>query len=71
MSASDNDYKFESFEEYHGNADEVRKMIEECKYCGSKLMFGHLPDYKNLIMQETARCLECGQGNRRIIHIIN
>jgi hypothetical protein len=30
-----------------------------------------MPDYKNLLVQETARCMDCGCGNRRVIHILN
>ena len=71
MSASDGDFKFESFEEYYGTAEEVKKHINECKVCGSKLILSHMPDYKNLIIQETARCIDCGSGNRKIIHVMN
>jgi hypothetical protein len=68
---SENNYKFESFVEYHGTVENVQKMIDKCQVCGSKLMLTHLPDYKNLLVQETARCLECGSGNRKVIHILN
>lgn len=68
---TNNDYKFACYEEYYGTADDVKKMISECKVCGSKLMLSHLPDYKNLLVQETARCLDCGHGNRRVIHALN
>lgn len=67
----DSDFKFESFEEYFGDVKQVKKIINECKICGSKLVLSHLSDYKNLIMQESARCPDCGQGNRKVIHIIN
>ncbi len=67
----DSDVKFEKFEEYFGGVDEVKKVIDECRICGSKLLLSHLPDYKNLIVQETARCMECGEGNRKVIHILN
>lgn len=65
------DYKFERFEEYWGTIAEVQAQIQNCKICGSKLLFSHMPDYKNLLVQETARCIECGSGNRKFIHIIN
>lgn len=73
MSAQKNDpdFKFENFVEYHGTIEDVEKKIEECEVCGSKLLLSHMPDYKNLLVQETARCMECGLGNRKIIHIIN
>lgn len=68
---SDSSYKFENFVEYHGGVENVKKMIDKCQICGSKLMLTHLPDYKNLLVQETARCLECGSGNRKVIHVLN
>jgi hypothetical protein len=68
---SETDFKFEQFEEYFGDKDQVKKIMDECKVCGSKLMLSHMPDYKNLLVQETARCLECGCGNRKVIHTLN
>ena len=67
----ENDYKFECYEEYFGGIEDVMKKIDECSSCNSKLVFSHFPDYKNLIVQETARCLDCGRGNRKIIYVIN
>lgn len=69
--AKDVDFRFEQFEEYWGSVDNVQKIIDECKVCGSKLLLSHLPDYKNLIVQETARCIDCGSGNRKLIHALN
>jgi hypothetical protein len=72
MSApNDLEFKFEKFEEYFGGVDQVKKIMDECKVCGSKLILSHMPDYKNLLVQETARCMDCGAGNRKVIHIIN
>ncbi len=67
----ENDFKFENYTDYFGDTLEVKKQITECKTCGAKLIHSHLSDYKNLIMQETSRCPECGAGNKKIIHIIN
>ncbi len=67
----ESDYKFENFQEYFGDAKQVKKQITECKICGAKLVMTHLSDYKNLLMQETCRCPECGQGQKKIIHVIN
>lgn len=67
----DAEYKFECYEEYVGGKDDVIKKIDQCSSCGSKLIFGHLPDYKNLLIQETARCVECGQIIRRVIYVLN
>jgi hypothetical protein len=65
------DYNFERFEEYFGDCKQVKRIIEECRYCGSKLVHSHLSDYKNLIIQETSRCPECGNGRKKVIHILN
>ena len=67
----DSNYKFEKFEEYYGDSQQVKKIIDDCKVCGSKLVHSHLSDYKHMVVQETARCAECGGGNRKLIHIIN
>ena len=67
----DPDFKFENFEEYFGDAKQVKKIINDCKECGAKLVQTHLSDYNNLIVQETARCPECGGGNRKMIHTLN
>lgn len=69
--ANEVDFKFETFQEYWGDELEVKKTITECKVCGSKLLLSHMPDYKNLLVQETARCIDCGSGNRKMIHILN
>ncbi|MBP5296636.1 MAG: hypothetical protein J6Y94_04815 [Bacteriovoracaceae bacterium] len=68
---SDVDYHFEQYEEYFGGREQVKKMIDECPYCGSKLVHSHLSDYQNLIIQETSRCPECGNGRKKLIHILN
>jgi len=67
----ENDYKFECYEEYFGDSDQVKRIINECRGCGAKLVLTHLPDYKNLLIQETARCIECGLNNRKLICILN
>ena len=40
-------------------------------YFFGALIFTYLSDFKNLVMEETSRCPECGQDKRKIIHIIN
>ena len=65
------DYHFENFLEYHGDIEQVTKHINFCFGCGAKLLLSHMADYKNYIIQETSRCLDCGNGTRRIIHTIN
>lgn len=67
----DPEFKFENFEEYFGDADQVSKIINECEVCDAKLIHTHLSDYKNLCIQESSRCPECGHGNRKKIHVLN
>jgi ssDNA-binding Zn-finger/Zn-ribbon topoisomerase 1 len=69
--SQDADFKFESFEEYFGDARQVKKTINECQICGSRLVFTHLSDYRNMFVQETARCPECGGNHKKLIHILN
>jgi DNA-directed RNA polymerase subunit RPC12/RpoP len=68
---SDPAYKIENYLEYHGSIEEVKKSMDECKTCGSKMLLTHVPDYKNLIIHENAKCLDCGDNSRKIVHIIN
>lgn len=68
---SDRDFKIEQYEEYYGNAKQVKKIIDNCRYCKSKLVFTHLASYKNLYMQEVARCPVCNKINRKKLHILN
>jgi len=65
------DFKFACLEEYYGDDEMVLKQIYECKECGAKMVFTHLPDYKNLLIQENPRCLDCGHGGIKTIHILN
>lgn len=69
--AAEVDFKFETFEEYFGDADQVKRLCEDCEVCGSKLIHTHMSDYKNLYVQETARCPDCGSGGGKKIHILN
>ena len=64
-------YKFERYEQYYGDAQQVKKIMDECQVCGSQLVHTHLSDYKHLMIQETARCPECGGGQRKLIHVLN
>jgi len=69
--SSSNDLKIEKFEEYFGDVIQVKSIIDDCEICGSKLVFAHLSDYKNLVIQESAHCPECGNKGRRKLHILN
>jgi C4-type Zn-finger protein len=68
---SKNDYQFEAYERYHGGIDEVKKTIEDCPQCQAKMVLSHYSDSGNLILHETARCIECDYGQRKIIHSLN
>ena len=63
--------KIETYLEYYGDAEKVAKQIDQCHECGARLLLTHLPDYKNLLMQETSRCLDCGEVHVNVIHGLN
>lgn len=65
------EFKIEDFVEFFGKADEVVERIDNCEYCGAKLLLSHLPDYRNLLIQETSRCLDCGGIHKKVLHILN
>lgn len=60
-----------SFEEYRdcfGTANDVMKRHLLCTLCGGHLHFNHLVDFRNNLMQETARCPDCGIRVRSRLH---
>ena len=65
------DYQFECFEKYVGTSEEVKEQIAYCFHCKSELIFSHLPDYKNLTLQEVKRCVKCGKSDDKIIHTLH
>lgn len=65
------EYVFEKYEEYYGEPKEVSKQITLCKICGAKLIFSHNADFQNLVMQESARCPDCGSVTCKHIHSLN
>lgn len=67
----DPDFKLEQYERYYGDLQQVKKIIDECPFCGGKLAFNYVADYKNLIVQEAGSCPKCGSNKNRIIHIMN
>ncbi|OFZ24952.1 MAG: hypothetical protein A2381_12815 [Bdellovibrionales bacterium RIFOXYB1_FULL_37_110] len=71
MSTFDSDYKFETYEEFYGDIKQVQQLIDACQICGSRLMINHLTDYTNLLVQESAICPECGNKNRKKVHVLN
>lgn len=71
MAKSNDEFQIETFLSYFGGKDKVKKIIENCPKCGSKVTLDHLPDYKNLYIQETARCYSCDWGQRKVFHTLN
>ena len=65
------EYKIEKYEEYVGNAEEISNKIDRCPICKNKLLHTHYSDHKNLIVQETSKCLECGTLEKKVFHILN
>ncbi|MCK5073738.1 MAG: hypothetical protein KAQ98_09960 [Bacteriovoracaceae bacterium] len=71
MSAFDSNFKFETYEEYYGDIKQVKELIDVCEICGNKLLMSHSADYTNLLVQESATCPECGNKNRKMIHVLH
>lgn len=67
----ENDYKLECYEKYYGKKEEIMQRLEQCSYCKAKLVSTHFSDQKNLLIQETTRCLDCGDGTKKVIHVLN
>ena len=65
------DYKIEYLEKYHGDSENVKKLIDDCPECGAKLVFQHFADYSNLLVHESAQCLDCEADDRKIISLLN
>ncbi len=59
---------FEEYKECFGEVDEVMKRLLLCTLCGGHLHFNHLLDFQNNLVQETARCPDCGVRIRQRIH---
>ena len=67
----DFEFKFESYEDFYGSIEEIKQKINLCKFCGKQLILNHQSDYKNLVIHETARCIDCGDHTRKITHQLN
>ncbi len=68
---SDSHFSPERYEEYFGDATEVKTSIYQCKYCKSKLVFNHFSNYKNLYIKETSQCTICEKHIKKKLHILN
>ena len=69
--SSSKDYEFEYYERYFGSPGNVKKIMEDCPCCGSKMVISHQSDNGTLLLHETSRCSECDYGGRKLIHVIN
>jgi DNA-directed RNA polymerase subunit RPC12/RpoP len=58
-------------EDYRDCFGEPREMMRRhllCVLCGAHLTLNHLADTKNNLIQETARCPDCGIRTRQRVH---
>jgi len=53
---------------YSGTVDDVKSQMEVCTICGSRLILKHFSDFTNLVMQEKAKCMECGVRVRNCLY---
>ncbi|MBL7715309.1 MAG: hypothetical protein JNL01_07545 [Bdellovibrionales bacterium] len=58
----------ETFTEFFGKAEEMIKRHNHCVICQARLHFTHLTDFHRNLTEESARCPECGNKARRILH---
>ena len=65
------DFVFENFEEFFGDADQVKRMIDNCSNCGNSVVHSHITDYSDMLVQESARCPICGGRKIKKVHSIN
>ncbi len=63
-----NAIRFEDFQDSYGETGEVMKRHLLCALCGGHLHFTHMPDFKLNLVQETAKCPDCGIRIRQRIH---
>lgn len=59
---------FEEYTDCFGEPNEVMKKHLLCTMCGGHLNFSHLSDFQNGLIQETARCPDCGVRIRQRLH---
>jgi len=67
----DNVFELENYLSYFGDKEEVKKDIEECPECGEKLLYTHMKNQENLLIQETGRCFSCHYTKQKKYHVIN
>ena len=59
---------FEEYKDCFGEARDVMKKHLLCTLCGGHLHFNHMSDFKHGLVQETARCPDCGIRVRQRLH---
>ena len=59
---------FEEYRDCFGDAGEVMKRHLLCSLCGGHLHFNHMADFRHGLIQETARCPDCGIRVRQRLH---
>ena len=65
------DYEFEYYEKYYGDREQVKRTMEDCPQCCSKMVTTYFCDNGNLLVQEATRCNNCDFGQRKVIHSLN
>lgn len=59
---------FEEYRDCFGEPGELMKKHLLCGLCGGHLHFNHMSDFRNNLIQETARCPDCGIRVRNRLH---
>jgi hypothetical protein len=59
---------FEEYKDCFGDPGELMKRHLLCNLCGGHLHFNHMADFKHQLIQETARCPDCGIRVRQRLH---
>lgn len=61
----------ERFIRFHGDAEQVKKIIEDCKGCGAKLIHSYHSNHLALSLEELALCPECGKEDTNLVYPLN
>lgn len=60
--------------EIYCSAKKAQELVQKttyCHVCGEKFLYGHIPDFKNLLIQENRRCPICDDEHQQSIHLLN
>jgi C4-type Zn-finger protein len=69
--AAEYNYQIETYVEYVGGTDEVKKKLSECPKCQEEIAYSHEADYSNMYMSEIMHCPECGYRDIKKLHQLN